>query len=154
MLLIGDHKMITWKFGNFFKATPGWLVFGMTAIWLAPFCIRDMTQFPLIDYWNSHILYAILFGAAILAMITLNGFESATGFWSRAGTWARFFYVCGGYALAMIASLVAILSLDSARILHYYGGDSGGSPGLLIIPTVLIYSFIGVTISIVKSARR
>jgi hypothetical protein len=112
-----------------------------------------MTKFPLIAYWNSHILYAILFGAASLALVTLNGFESTTGFWSRAGTWVRFLCVCGGYALTMIASLVAILSLDSARLLHYYGGDAGGSPSLFIIPTVIIYSFIGVIVSIVKSVR-
>jgi hypothetical protein len=35
-----------------------------------------MTKFPLVANWDSHILYAIFFGAAFLVMITLNGFES------------------------------------------------------------------------------
>jgi hypothetical protein len=103
-------------------------------------------QYPLVAYWDSHLLYAILFGAAILTMLAMNSLHLVTAFWNKPGVWVRVVSICGGYAFTMFVSLILILSLDSARVLHYYGGDAGGSAGLLIVPSVVFYSVFGVVI--------
>jgi hypothetical protein len=58
----------------------------------------------------------------------------------------------------MFISLAIILPLDWARVLHYYGGDAGGSVGLLIVPSVIAYSIVGAVVAaislIVRIARR
>jgi hypothetical protein len=136
---------------------PGWIILGMTSVWLIPFCIRDLMKHPLVAYWDSHLLYAVLFGTAIAAMLTLNGLQLVTD-WRRHAVWLQVLSICGGYALAMFISLAIILTLDSARVLHYYGGDAGGSVGLLIVPSVIAYSVIGAVVAgiaaIVRIARR
>ncbi|GEM_PF-934783 len=136
---------------------PGWIILGMTSVWLLPFCIRDLMKHSLVADWDSHLLYAVLFGTAIVAMLTLNGLQLLTD-WRRHGVWLQVLSICGGYALAMFISLVIILTLDSARVLHYYGGDAGGSVGLLIVPSVIAYSVIGAVVAgiaaIVRFARR
>lgn len=133
-------------------------VFGMMAVWLAPFCARDLMEYPVLSHWDSHILYAVLLAAAILGVFALNSLELATGFWSRPGIWLRVLGICGGYALVVAVSLAAILTLDSAGVLHYYEGDAGGSPGLLIVPSVIAYCVLGVAVGgiavFVRIARR
>ncbi|MEI8289307.1 MAG: hypothetical protein WCH99_07525 [Verrucomicrobiota bacterium] len=126
---------------------PGWVVLGMTSVWLMPFCIRDLIKHPLAAYWDSHLLYAVLFGTAILAMLTLNYLQLVTDPWRRHGIWLQVLSICGSYALTMFISLAIILTLDSARVLHYYGGDASGSVGLLIMPSVIAYSAIGALVA-------
>jgi hypothetical protein len=133
---------------------PGWIVFGMLAVWLAPLWVRDLIEYPIVSHWNSHLLYAVLFGMALLGVLALNSLELATGFWSRSGIWLRVLGICGGYASMMTVSLVTILTLDSARVLHYYGGDAGGSPGLLIVPSVIAYCVLGVVLAGVAALLR
>lgn len=47
----------------------------------------------------------------------------------------------------MFVSLAVIVALDSARVLHYYGGDAGGSPGLLIVPSVVGYGILAAAVA-------
>ena len=47
----------------------------------------------------------------------------------------------------MCLSLMIILTLDSARMLSYYGGDAGGSPGLLIVPSAIVYVILGTVVA-------
>ena len=135
--------MNTNKPRRFLAAVPGWIVFGMTAIWLAPFGIIHLIQFPLREYWNSHLLYGILFGVSILAMLILNSLESASGYWGRSGSTKKIIIVCGSYSLTMLVGLTALLMLDAVRIVGYYKGDAGGSPGMLVLPSVIFYWVIG-----------
>jgi hypothetical protein len=62
---------------------PGGIVFGMAGVWLIPFCIRDLLEHSLLAYWDSHLLYAVLIGMALLAMLTLNAMDLVTHFFSR-----------------------------------------------------------------------
>ena len=133
---------------------PGWVILGMAGVWLIPFCVGDLMEHPLVAYWDSHLLYAVLFGTAILAMLTLNGLHLVTDVWRRHGVWLQVLGICGGYALAMFISLAIILALDSARVLHYYGGDAGGSVGLLIMPSVIAYSVIGAVVASIAVIMR
>jgi len=150
--------MSTSKFANVLMGMPGWIVFVMTAVWWTPFCIRDVMEHPTVAYWDSHLLYAVLLGMGVLSMLTVNSLQSATGFWSRAGVLLRILSIVAAYALTMFVSLVVLLGLDSTRVLHYYGGDAGGSAGLLIIPSVIVYSVVGgalgAIVVVVRLARR
>ncbi len=150
--------MIANKPGKFLAAVPGWIVLGMTTVWLAPFCITYLIFFPLLEYWNSHLLYGILFGVSILAMLILNSLELASGYWGRSGSTKKIIIVCGSYALTMLISLIVILSLDAAHVLKYYKGDAGGSPGMFILPSIIFYCAIGILLigfsSIMKRFRQ
>ena len=154
-IAVGNMNKITLK--GVLTGLPGWMILGMMSVWLIPFCIRDLMKHPLVAYWDSHLLYAILFGTAIAVMLTLNGLQFGTG-WRRHSVWLQVLSICGGYALAMFISLAIILTFDSARVLRYYGGDAGGSVGLLIVPSVIAYSVIGAVVAgiaaIVRISRR
>lgn len=123
---------------------PGWIVFGMTAVWLGPFCIVHLIRFPLYEYWNSHLLYGILFGVSILCMFILNRLELANGYWARSGSSKKTLIICGGYALTMLTGLTVILLLDTMRVMGYYKGDASGSPGMLILPSIVFYCVVGI----------
>jgi len=88
-------------------------------------------------------LYGILFGVSILAMLILNSLESASGYWGRSGSTKKIIIVCGSYSLTMLVGLTALLMLDAVRIVGYYKGDAGGSPGMLVLPSVIFYWVIG-----------
>ena len=137
---------------------PGWTVFAMAGVWVLPFCIRDLAKHPLLRFWDSHLSYAVLIGVPLLAMLTLNALDLRTRFFRRSPGPLRVVALCGAYALTMLVSLALVLGLDSARMLHYYGGDAGGSVGLLIVPSVLAYGVVGAVVSavwlIVGRARR
>jgi hypothetical protein len=129
---------------RFLFGAPGWIVFGMTALWLTPFCIRDVRWCP--ACWDSHLLYVVIYGVSLFTVFGLNSLELITGFWSRSRLLKRVLVAWVGYTFAMFTSFVIILSLDSARKLRFYGGDAGGSSGLFIWPSVILYGIIGLAV--------
>jgi hypothetical protein len=82
-------------------------------------------------------------------MLALNAVEAATHFVGRLPVWLKIVVLCGTYSFACFLSLVGIMWLDKARVLRYFGGDAGGSVGLLIVPSVVAYCGLGVLASAV-----
>jgi hypothetical protein len=146
--------MDTSKFRRVLTGMPGWIVFAMVAVWLTPFWVRDLAESPFLKYWDSHLLYVVIFSVMVLAMLALNGFVTATGLWDRMGIALRVLTVWSGYTLAMLINLVVLITLDSVRVLHYFGGDAGGSPGLLIVPSVVLYATVGAVVAGIAVAQR
>ena len=66
--------------------------------------------------------------------------------------WGKYLMIMSAYTAQMILILISVLLLDSARVLKYYGGDAGGSVGLLYFPSIVIYWFTGAALGILGEA--
>jgi len=140
------------KLRKVFLGVPGLIVLGMTSIWLLPFWVRDLLHYPLIKYWNSHLLYAILLGTTILTMLVFNILQSVRDSWNQSGIMIRILSICSGYTIAMIIGFIFMLYLSSVRVLDYFGGDPEGSISMAIIPSVILYWVIGIVIGYIADA--
>jgi len=125
------------------KGLPGWIVFGMGAVWFIPLGGAHLLRYPLVAYWDSHLLYMVLLAAAFLVLLGMNALDLATDFWRRAALWLRILILCGGYAFMTACNLTVLLTLDAVGILHYYGGDPEGSAGMLLMPSAFLWLILG-----------
>ncbi len=125
---------------SFVHQDPGFLVIGMTSAWALPACIISLYDFPLLEYWDSHIIFVMIFGPSILGMLVLNNLVSANRVLKKGGIWVTTLSVWITYACVTIASVSLTVFSDSLfRIPSYYRGDAGGSIGLIMLPSVTFY---------------
>jgi hypothetical protein len=82
-----------------------------------------------------------------LTGLLLNSWNQSTGFWSNYGVWKKYFLLVGMYSLAAILTVISIMALDSIGLARYFGGDAGGSFGLLFFPSMIFYIVIGVPVA-------
>jgi hypothetical protein len=55
------------------------------------------------------------------------------------------------YSIMMISFITIILVLDQYRLIGYFGGDAGGSVGLLCFPSIIGYLVLSVIAKIIKA---
>jgi hypothetical protein len=125
------------------------------ASWVVPFFIIGLIRYSLFDYFTSFIPFFVTFVIYGITGLLLNSWNQSTGFWSNYGVWKRYFLLVGMYSLAAILTVISIMALDSIGLARYFGGDAGGSFGLLFFPSMIFYIVIGVPVAmLVKIAYK
>lgn len=124
----------------------------ITLWWIVPFFIRDLLAHPFISYFKSHLLYILAIAISIICSITLGFVDDKMDLWNRYEFWGKYLAVMCAYTVQMGLLLMSVLMLDSFRLISYYGGDAGGSIGLLFLPSIVIYLVIGSLFGIILTA--
>jgi hypothetical protein len=124
---------------------PGWLVFGITVIWIGP-----ISLLMLMGFGDSPYIYLSIFVVAVLVMLALNRIAKSEA-WKRRRSWQRILIVCAAYDLIMILSLVLIL-LEGDGI-RFQGMDGGGSGALFMLPSAVLYSLAGIVLAVISHHR-
>ena len=117
---------------------PGKYLF-MMIWWILAFFFVQLQSCPLQTYLSSYLVYFIAFPFVLAVAVLLDLLEWRTAIWSRRRLWGRFVVLATAYTVAIGASLVATVVLDSYRLVRYFGGDAGGSFGLLYLPRIVVY---------------
>lgn len=124
---------------------PGLYLFLM-GWWIIPFFVIELASHPVNKYFSSYVPFFIAFvvlGASGYVLGLLNG---SFGFWTRYNVWKRFGLLVGVYALSVILIVVLVIILDAYHLVAYFGGDAGGSFGLLFIPSIVVNIVLGMII--------
>jgi len=125
---------------------PGTFVVLMAA-WVVPFFIIGLIRYSIFDYFTSFIPFFVAFIIYGLIGFLLNRWNQSTEFWPNFGVWKRYFLLIGMYSLAAILTVILIMVLDSIGLARYFGGDAGGSFGLLFFPSIIFFTIIGVPVA-------
>jgi hypothetical protein len=121
---------------------PGLYVVFM-GCWIIPFFIAALISYPMTEHVYSYIPFFIAFLVLGTSGYVLGSLNSRFDFWTRYGMWKRCCVLVGMYTLAVGLILVLVVTLDSYRLVTYFGGDAGGSFGLLLLPSIIIYLALG-----------
>jgi len=124
----------------------------ITLWWIVPFFIRDLRAHPFISYFTSHLLYLLVISISITCSMMLGFVDVKMDLWNRYEFWGKYLTVMCAYTAQMTLVFISVIILDSFRLINYYGGDSGGSIGLLFLPSIVIYLVIGGIIGITLTA--
>ena len=114
--------------------------------WILAFFILQIASFSIWAHFSSYLVFFIAFAFTLAFAIALNLMEAKRKLWSRRGHWGKYVVLTSAYTVAIVASLVVTVTLDSYRLVAYVGGDAGGSFGLLYIPSVLFYWLAGAVV--------
>ncbi|HOW55936.1 MAG TPA: hypothetical protein PLR60_14955 [Syntrophorhabdaceae bacterium] len=125
------------------RVKAGIVLLCMSLWWVIPFFVVHLVVYPLLAHFRSHLLYVVIIFFSLLFAVTLGFADRKRGLWERYGYWRRYLLLCGTYLLQTAVVLAVLLTLDSRGLLGYFGGDAGGSIGMLLIPSVVIYLLIG-----------
>lgn len=119
--------------------------------WIILFFIFALLSYPVGKYFSSYLPFFISFAVIAVYAFFLSFLNSKFNFWERYGHWKRFFVLIGTYSITIISILIIVVTLDSNGLIQYFGGDAGGSFGLLFLPSIILYFILGVLVSGVKT---
>lgn len=125
----------------------------MTLWWITPFFIVSLTHYPINQYLNSYYMFFIAFIITTISCVIFTFIEKKFDSWRNSGYWKNYFIINGAYALNILIILFITLTLDSYGVIGYFGGDPEGSFGMLYIPSVIFYLFLGLMIGIIVSVK-
>lgn len=123
-----------------------WILLGMTWWWILPFCLADILSHPFRANLRSHALYLVTLAVSLACARLLGWADDRFGLWARWNDWGRWLLVMGAYAVQMALLVAALVFMDARRWLAYYGGDAGGSVGLVYLPSVVFYLAAGTSL--------
>jgi hypothetical protein len=132
---------------------PGMLLIIMMW-WTMPFFIRDMLTYNSYKYLSSYLTYIIGWSVAIICGTLLNLIESKWIPWNSMRYWGKYATIMMAYIVTVIVIVSIIIILDEYRIVEYFGGDAGGSFGLLYGPSILGYIILGLIGSRLLNRKR
>ncbi len=115
--------------------------------WIIPFFIRELGSHPVTKYFSSYIPFFIAFLVMGTSGCILGLLNSRFNFWTRYGIWKRYLVLEGMYSLAAILTVTFIVILDFYGFVAYFGGDAGGSFGLLFFPSIFFYLVMGAALA-------
>jgi hypothetical protein len=133
---------------------PGRYLLIMTFWWMAPFLLVALTGFSPARWPLSYVPFLVAVAVTLLLSALCNRLETRHGYWRRSGFAKRYFLLNGWYALNVGLILAVTLSLDSFRLVGYFGGDPEGSFGMLYLPSVLFYLIVGLILGLVRQIRK
>jgi hypothetical protein len=125
--------------------------------WILVCFVIQLYSYPVASYLSSYLIYLIAFIFTICGAALLNLLESRFELWSHRGLCGKLILLTIAYTATIGANLIAIMIFDSLNY-HlrygldlYFGGDAGGSFGLLYVPSIVIYWGIGMVVCTVVS---
>jgi hypothetical protein len=133
---------------------PGRYLLIMTFWWMAPFLVVALANFSPEHWPRSYVPFLVAVAVTLLLSALCNRLEKRHGSWQRSGCWTRYFLLNAWYALNMVLILTITLSLDSFRLVGYFGGDPEGSFGMLCLPSVLFYLVVGLILGLFRQVRK
>lgn len=126
--------------------------------WILVLFFATLCRYSLLDYLSSYLVFFIAFAFTLGVGILLNLFESTLNLWPKTKRWGRFIIMNTAYTVAIGASLIVTIRLDSFGVVAYFGGDSAGSFALLYLPSIVFYWVVGATvcgtISVAEALKR
>ena len=126
--------------------------------WILVFFFVQLYSDPLWSYVSSYLVYFIAFAFTLGGAILLNLLESRLRLWSRRRRWGKLIIIATAYTVAIGASFVLTIVLDSYDVVADLGGDAGGSFGLLYLPSIVFYLIAGAVVctlvSVVEALKK
>jgi len=122
--------------------------------WILVFLGIDLARYPIHGFLLSYVPYFVALILFMVFAVFLTFLDFKFNWWERMRHWGRFLLLIGSYAITTIAILVIVITLDSWRLIQYFGGDAGGSFGLLFVPSILVYFICGAILSAVLTAKQ
>lgn len=129
----------------------GLYVMLMTLWWTAPFFCIFLFDYPLSQYLKSYVPFFILLASTVAVSLVLNIADRKFNYWNRFGYWRKYLLLCSTYAVNMGIILAIVITLDSYRLIQYFGGDPEGSIGMFFIPSVIAYFVLGLMLGVIRS---
>ncbi len=134
--------------------SPGWCLVLM-GWWIVPFFAGALASHPIYREPSSYVPFAVAFVILGVSGFILERLNGTRRFWDRFSVRKRVELLVGAYALSAIAIVFLVVVLDSWGWVGYFGGDAGGSFGLLFFPSILAYLVLGATlVAVVALVRR
>ena len=121
------------------RCVPGMVVACMSLWWVLPFFLRDVREFDVGTDLPSFMSYFIAFGGVFLLIPTVWVVEWRWGLWAKRRFGGRALYAALLYAILVCGVLLVHIHLDACGLIEYFGGDAGGSFGLLYVPSAVFY---------------
>jgi len=125
-----------------FRRHPGVLLLAMMS-WIAPFLALDLFSHSVMADAASFVPYWVVGGFAVTGILLLEFLEHRLRIWSQRGLWGKFVVAMSAYSVVIGASLTVTVLLDAFGYVAYFGGDAGGSFGLLYVPSVILFWVVG-----------
>jgi len=132
---------------------PAFYLILMTC-WIVPFFFVYLFSYPVWNYFSSYLPFFISFIVVAVYAYFLSFLNLKFSFWERYGHWKRFFVLIAAYAVTIISILTIIVILDDKGLIKYFGGDAGGSFGLLFVPSIIFYFIFGILFSTIITVMR
>ncbi len=126
--------------------------------WILLSFFLHVFSYPLQGYLSSYLVYFIPFGFVLGVAVLLNLCEWRLRLWSNSKHWGRLLILGTAYTVAIGASLVVTISLNSRGAVAYFGGDAEGSIGLFYLPSIVFYWIAGAAacgyVSVVQTTKK
>jgi len=132
---------------------PGRYLLIMTFWWMAPFLLVALARFSPVHWPLSYVPFLVALVVTGFLSALCNRLETRFGAWRRSGFWTRYFLLNAWYAFNMVLILAITLTLDSFRLVGYFGGDPESSFGMLYLPSALLYLVEGLILGLVRQVR-
>ena len=126
--------------GTLLKGPGTYLV--LMTWWVFVFFVVSLRSYPIAHHLSSYLPFFIAFAVSIAFGLTLNLTNARWSFWLRLPLWAKILTLIAGYAANVVVILIITVTLDSYRLIDYFGGDPEGSFGMLYIPSAAAYSLL------------
>jgi hypothetical protein len=133
---------------------PGRYLLLMTFWWIAPFLVVGLADFSPEHWPLSYVPFLVALAVTLPLCALCNRLERRQGALRRSGFWTRYFLLNAWYTLNMVLILTITLTLDNYRLVRYFGGDAGGSFGMIYIPSILFYLVGGLVLGLVRQVRK
>ena len=130
------------------------LLLVLTLWWILPFMLGDLLNHPFLAHFSSHLLYLVTLLAALFFALVLHGLDNKLNYWEQHAFWGRYLLLAAFYAAQMVTLVAVLVLLDALGLLGYFGGDAGGSVGLVFLPSIGMYVALGAAVGLLWSLYR
>lgn len=117
----------------------------MTFWWSIPAFVIQLQHYPFNKYQSSYLIYHVIFGVTLAYGALLIKDKKAKK-WEELSVRQKFFWLSSRYAINIGLMLLSVGVLSHFHLLEYFGGDGGGSIGMLFVPSVLAYFLPGLLV--------
>ena len=126
----------------------------LISVWyLIPLFILELTTYPFVPYFKSHLLYIAAISISLIFAVAIEFADSKWNLWKKNGYWVKYLLVLGAYTIQMIVIFLAMAILAQWKMLAYYDSCPGGSIGMLFLPSIPLYFIIGAFWGVIRKKQ-
>ena len=122
--------------------------------WVVPIFILHLINYSPDEYIKSYILFFIVFASTFFTSSIFYFLEKKYHSWENLGYWNKYLIINGAYCVNILLILIIYVIFSSYMLIEYFGSCPAGSFGMLLVPSVLFYLFVGIILGLFRNLRK